>query len=188
LDEPLGLLGEVLSDTHRVVAAAADLLQRMDAARSAGNGARGASESGAVLRSALGRLEHAVAGLRPGFSSARTTTRYSGRGVGLDVVRSNLAQLRGSVTATFKPGDGTSFYLRVPASTAIRRLLLVRAGEATYGIPLDQVREVFHTAGCPATRCGSTQLLHVRGRVSPAGFSSNCVVYMSVRIVVSHCT
>ncbi|HUA16176.1 MAG TPA: chemotaxis protein CheA [Verrucomicrobiae bacterium] len=77
----------------------------------------------------------------PGFSTAEKATDLSGRGVGMDVVRSNLNKLNGSVDLDTRPGHGTTFLLRLPLTLAILPVLLVRVGEEIYALPLHSVAE-----------------------------------------------
>ena len=77
----------------------------------------------------------------PGFSTAEQTTDLSGRGVGLDVVRSNLKKLNGSLELDSQPGVGTTFLLRLPLTLAILPVLMVRVAEETYALPLRSVME-----------------------------------------------
>lgn len=71
----------------------------------------------------------------PGVSTAETVTAVSGRGVGLDVVRTAVERVRGTVEASGVPGEGTTFTIAVPVSLAVVRCLLVRAGGEHYAIP-----------------------------------------------------
>lgn len=77
----------------------------------------------------------------PGFSTAEKTTDISGRGVGLDVVRSNMRKLNGSIDVDSRPGEGTTILLRLPLTLAILPVLLVRVAEETYALPLRSVVE-----------------------------------------------
>jgi chemosensory pili system protein ChpA (sensor histidine kinase/response regulator) len=73
--------------------------------------------------------------LLPGFSTAKEVTQISGRGVGLDVVTSEVKQLGGSLEIDTQPGRGTSFIIRLPLTLAISDALLVRVGEEVYAVP-----------------------------------------------------
>jgi chemosensory pili system protein ChpA (sensor histidine kinase/response regulator) len=73
--------------------------------------------------------------LNPGFSTAKEVTQISGRGVGLDVVASEVKQLSGSLDIESRPGEGTRFTIRLPLTLAITDALLVRVGEEVYAIP-----------------------------------------------------
>jgi two-component system chemotaxis sensor kinase CheA len=76
---------------------------------------------------------------RPGFSTAAKVTDISGRGVGMDVVRSTIQRMSGSVEISTRPGEGTTFTLRLPLTLAIIQVLLVRLGGDDYALPLDVV-------------------------------------------------
>ncbi|MEW5858129.1 MAG: hybrid sensor histidine kinase/response regulator, partial [Cyanobacteriota bacterium] len=80
----------------------------------------------------------------PGFSTTREVTELSGRGVGLDVVRTNLRQVRGTVKVDSRPGKGTSFILKLPLMLSISDALMVKADRNTVAIPLDAVEEILH--------------------------------------------
>jgi two-component system chemotaxis sensor kinase CheA len=71
----------------------------------------------------------------PGFSTAKTVTDVSGRGVGMDVVKRNIEALRGSIEITSVWGTGTTFTIRLPLTLAIVDGMIVRAGSATYILP-----------------------------------------------------
>lgn len=78
----------------------------------------------------------------PGFTTREFITDVSGRGVGLDVVKSNLDQVKGDMTLTSTPGTGTELILRLPLSTAIFTGLLVASGEGVYIVPQHYVAEI----------------------------------------------
>ena len=80
---------------------------------------------------------------QPGFSTAAMVTEISGRGVGMDVVRANLGELGGQVRVQSRPGRGTRIVLALPLTLVTTRVLLVRAGRATFALP---------AAGCNGTR------------------------------------
>ncbi|MDR2535750.1 MAG: chemotaxis protein CheA [Treponema sp.] len=77
----------------------------------------------------------------PGFSTAKSITAISGRGVGLDVVRRQIEKLNGTVTVTSEKGKGTNFILKLPHTLAIIQGLLVRVGPEIYSIPITSVIE-----------------------------------------------
>jgi len=78
----------------------------------------------------------------PGLSTAEQVTAISGRGVGMDVVKTVLERLKGSVQIETKVGVGTTFYLKVPLTLAIIQALLFRVGEKLYAVPLAAVVEI----------------------------------------------
>jgi two-component system chemotaxis sensor kinase CheA len=78
----------------------------------------------------------------PGFSTAAAVTDVSGRGVGMDAVRTAVTALDGSVSLDSTPGEGTTVTVRLPVSVAIVKILLVAVGDEEYGVPVDQVAEI----------------------------------------------
>jgi two-component system chemotaxis sensor kinase CheA len=77
----------------------------------------------------------------PGFSTAKSITAISGRGVGLDVVRRSIEKLNGTVTVTSEKGKGSKFIIKLPLTLAIIQGLLVRVGPEIYSIPITSVIE-----------------------------------------------
>ncbi len=71
-----------------------------------------------------------------GFSTASSISQISGRGVGMDIVLSELQEMGGDIQIDSVPGRGTSFHIRVPSSVTVNGALLVSAGEQSYAIPL----------------------------------------------------
>ena len=80
--------------------------------------------------------------LAPGFSTAKSVTQISGRGVGLDVVHSEVKQLGGSINIVSKPGKGTRFVLRVPFTVSVNRALMVAIADDLYAIPLNTIEGI----------------------------------------------
>jgi two-component system chemotaxis sensor kinase CheA len=77
----------------------------------------------------------------PGFSSAEKVTDLSGRGVGMDVVRRNVDELRGTIDVMSKEGEGCTIRLRLPLTLAIIDGFLTRVGKESFIVPLELVRE-----------------------------------------------
>lgn len=75
----------------------------------------------------------------PGFSTSRTVTDISGRGVGMDVVKTGIQSMGGTLAITSEPGAGSSFRLRLPLTVAIINVLLVKTAGLTLAIPLTVV-------------------------------------------------
>lgn len=83
----------------------------------------------------------------PGFSTAKTVTDVSGRGVGMDVVRTNIEKLNGTIGIDSKQNKGTTFTIKLPLTLAIIQGILMEADEETYIVPLSSVIEtVKHTS------------------------------------------
>jgi two-component system, chemotaxis family, sensor kinase CheA len=78
----------------------------------------------------------------PGFSTAATVTNISGRGVGMDVVKTNMERVGGSVDVSSQPGVGTTFTLKIPMTLAIVPALLVRSGGQRYAISQLSLKEL----------------------------------------------
>ena len=78
----------------------------------------------------------------PGFSTARSVSEISGRGVGMDVVRSTIESLGGTVEFTTVRGGGTTTTLIVPITAAVQRVLLLRLGDETVAIPISRVERI----------------------------------------------
>lgn len=80
---------------------------------------------------------------RPGFSTAATISDISGRGVGMDVVKTRVAELGGTLQVQSRLGHGSTLELTVPLTLAILRVLMVRVGDRLFSLPLSNVSEVF---------------------------------------------
>jgi two-component system, chemotaxis family, sensor kinase CheA len=78
----------------------------------------------------------------PGFSTAATVSQTSGRGVGMDVVRENIRALNGSISLQSQSGRGSSFHLRLPATLATSRVLVVEVADTRLAIPTNATRRV----------------------------------------------
>jgi chemosensory pili system protein ChpA (sensor histidine kinase/response regulator) len=78
----------------------------------------------------------------PGFSTAEEVTRLAGRGVGMDVVASEVRQLGGTIDIHSEPGKGTVFTLRLPQTLAVTQAAFVLIGETTFAVPIASVRGV----------------------------------------------
>ncbi|MEI7880194.1 MAG: hybrid sensor histidine kinase/response regulator [bacterium] len=78
---------------------------------------------------------------RPGFSTASFVTDVSGRGVGLDVVRSNVERLKGTLLIDSKPGEGCAFSIQLPITLAMGHMLIVQAEGQTFAIPVEFVEQ-----------------------------------------------
>jgi len=103
----------------------------------------------------------------PGLSTAAAVSEISGRGVGMDVVRSNIERLNGSVAVETWPGRGTRFTLRLPLTLAITRALLVRVGAATYAIPMANVGEAVRVSRAEIHALGRGEAIILRGQTVP---------------------
>ncbi len=102
----------------------------------------------------------------PGFSTAQTISALSGRGVGMDVVKRTIENMRGSIDLSTKPGAGTCVTLRLPLTLAIIEGLLIRVGEGRYIIPLPAVEECVELTA-DDERSRGRNFLNVRGNLVP---------------------
>jgi chemosensory pili system protein ChpA (sensor histidine kinase/response regulator) len=84
--------------------------------------------------------------LETGFSTAEKVTQLSGRGVGMDVVHSEIKQLGGSLVIDSVPGTGTTFTIRLPFTLAVTQAILVKLGDSTYAVPMSSVQGVVRIA------------------------------------------
>jgi two-component system, chemotaxis family, sensor kinase CheA len=105
----------------------------------------------------------------PGFSTAEKTSDISGRGVGMDVVRTNMKKLNGIVELDSEVGRGTKVTLKLSLTLAILPVLLVRVGEATYALPLRSVSEILRVDAHQIHEGDTGEMLHVRNQIIPVG-------------------
>jgi two-component system, chemotaxis family, sensor kinase CheA len=104
----------------------------------------------------------------PGFSTAEKVTDISGRGVGMDVVRKKIQQLRGRVEIQSVAGQGTSFLLKLPLTLAIIEGLVVGVGKERYIVPVFAVKEMLRpTEETMFTLENREEMALVRGRLFP---------------------
>ena len=98
----------------------------------------------------------------PGFSTAAAITNLSGRGVGMDVVKRNIAELRGSVSVASEPGQGTTVTVRLPLTLAIINGFQVTVGKSVFVVPLDMIDECVEFSAEPGH-----DYTNLRGEVLP---------------------
>jgi chemosensory pili system protein ChpA (sensor histidine kinase/response regulator) len=103
----------------------------------------------------------------PGFSTADRVTEVSGRGVGMDIVKSRVGRLGGRVYVTSRPGAGTTMSVRVPMTLAITRILLVRAGGQVFGLPLGAVIQIVRPHPTSISLVGAERVFTVDGQTYP---------------------
>ncbi len=135
-------------------------------------------DTGAVLKKAIekGLVSPAHAGalsheeicafiFNPGFSTAEEVTDISGRGVGMDVVMTNLKKLKGTVHVTSEPGQGTKVRLEVPLTLALIDALLVQVDDQTYALPLEAVAETVKIQSSSLKSLMRKKAVSLRGEV-----------------------
>ncbi|MGA8145047.1 MAG: hybrid sensor histidine kinase/response regulator [Candidatus Acidiferrales bacterium] len=103
---------------------------------------------------------------RPGFSTASSMTELAGRGVGLDVVRSNVHALNGEIEVRSELGRGACFTVKVPLTLIISQALFVRCGTLTFALPLAFVEEIRRLRPEEIEDVGGKLLTRVRGAVT----------------------
>ena len=103
----------------------------------------------------------------PGFSSAETITGVSGRGIGLDIVRTSVKRLGGTVEATTQRGRGTRFTLTLPLATTIMQTLMVGVGDHLFAIPSDIILETLEVKPEDIREIRNRQVLILRQEVIP---------------------
>ncbi|REK56583.1 MAG: chemotaxis protein CheA [Thermobacillus sp.] len=104
----------------------------------------------------------------PGFSTKEEITEYSGRGVGMDVVQQNIAEVGGTITVDSRTGEGTVFTIKIPLTLAIIDGMNARVGDALYTIPTTAIRESFKAqAGDIISDPDGNEMIMVRGECYP---------------------
>ncbi len=104
---------------------------------------------------------------QPGFSTRRDVSELSGRGVGLDVVKTNVQRLSGLIDITSRRGEGTTFTLTLPLTLAIIRALMVKVSGRTYAIPLNAVLEIVSVKDEALRTIERREVIEVRGQTMP---------------------
>ncbi len=104
----------------------------------------------------------------PGFSTKDKATEISGRGVGMDVVKTTVERLGGSVRISSKKGEGTRMRIHLPPTVAIVKSLLVKVGNETYAIPISSVIEALYVTDENWKVIHGNPFLIVRGKLVPA--------------------
>jgi two-component system, chemotaxis family, sensor kinase CheA len=105
---------------------------------------------------------------RAGFSTAAQVSEVSGRGVGMDVVRTTIVnRLKGTIDVESTPGQGSAFVLKLPLTLAIIQVLVARAGGETFAIPLDTVLRVLVISPGDVRLIADREVVEVRGKHVP---------------------
>ncbi|MCX7163113.1 MAG: chemotaxis protein CheA [Betaproteobacteria bacterium] len=103
----------------------------------------------------------------PGFSTKEVASDVSGRGVGMDVVKTNIQKLNGSIEIKSVLGKGSTFIISLPLTLAILPVLLVKIGEQPFAVPLSMVREILPIRIEAVQEVGGCATMVVRGEVMP---------------------
>ena len=103
----------------------------------------------------------------PGFSTAKVVTETSGRGVGMDVVKTKISALAGTVHIESQVGQGTKTTIKLPITLAIIQAILVKDATQIFAIPTSQVSEIVRVKKTDVKSLGKTNAIIVRDRVIP---------------------
>jgi len=131
---------------------------------------RSAVEKGQMSREdaqALSDAEAIELIFRPGMSTKQQVTDLSGRGVGMDIVRTNIERLNGSVEIQTEVGVGTTFELALPLTLAIIPAMLVTTGNNVYAVPLSSVVEVHRLTERQILTVDGREVIRLRNQVLP---------------------
>lgn len=104
---------------------------------------------------------------RPSFSTADKITDVSGRGVGLDVVKSKIEALGGDIECTTVLGEGSKFIIRLPLTLAIIQALMVEVGKEKYAIPLGNIQTIEDVEYSDIKYVQTNEVINLRGNVIP---------------------
>jgi len=104
---------------------------------------------------------------KPGFSTAEKVTDVSGRGVGMDVVRTRIESLGGNISVQSKVGEGSSFIIRLPLTLAIIQALLIGLDKEIYAIPLSSIEETISLSPEDIKTIQDKEVILLRGNVLP---------------------
>ena len=119
---------------------------------------------------ALSEKEMAELVLLPGLSTAESITEFSGRGVGMDVVKKSIESFGGSIGITTKANEGTVITLAIPMSLAVTSLLHIEMNSIHYGIPMDSVSETVKIERSEIEYLHNEPFVYIRGDVIPLLF------------------
>jgi len=103
----------------------------------------------------------------PGFSTKDEISSVSGRGVGMDVVKTNIQKLNGTIQIDSEPGKGSQFTISLPLTLAIMPVLILRLGEQSFAVPLSMVREIITVVPEHLQHISGRSTMVVRGEVLP---------------------
>jgi len=104
---------------------------------------------------------------QPGFSTASEVSQISGRGVGLDVVKTEVHRLKGSISVVSTPGARTLVTIRLPLTLAVTRVLLVKAAGETLAVPFAALSRILRVEAGEVEALGEVEVVRVEGQVFP---------------------
>lgn len=158
---------------------------------------RKAVEKGVMDKDAAARLDDKDCYnliFAPGFSTKTEISDISGRGVGMDVVKTRIAQLNGTIDIDSQPGKGSTLSVKLPLTLAILPTLMVKVGMRTFALPLSSVSEIFHMHDAHTNVVDGQLCVRVRKRATPLFYlrewlvrnSDENVVPETEQVVVAH--
>jgi two-component system chemotaxis sensor kinase CheA len=103
----------------------------------------------------------------PGFSTKEVSTELSGRGVGMDVVKTNVSKLNGYVEVVTKKDQGSTFRISLPLTLAIIQAMMVRIGNEYYALPQSMIEETLRVKNSDIKDVAGQRVLSIRGKVLP---------------------
>jgi two-component system chemotaxis sensor kinase CheA len=109
----------------------------------------------------------------PGMSTKEKVTDISGRGVGMDVVKTAIQELGGNIQVKSQPGEGSEIKLSIPMRMGINETLVVRCGGDAYAIPIDFISETMKVKPQTIRSAGANHIAHYRGEVIPILWLNN---------------
>ena len=115
----------------------------------------------------------------PGFSTARTVSEVSGRGVGMDIVGDKVQKLKGTISVESHAGQGTTFTIRLPMTLAVTRALLVRASHETFALPMQSVVQILRLERQQIDKLGPSPVIRLGEETLP-------LVYLSEQLRLRH--
>ncbi|MFT7560631.1 MAG: two-component system chemotaxis sensor kinase CheA [Flavobacteriales bacterium] len=138
-----------------------------------------AVEKGIMDQDAVARLSDVDAFnliFAPGFSTKTEISDVSGRGVGMDVVKTKITQLNGSIEIASKLGEGTRIVIKVPLTLAIMPTLMIMVGRQTFALPLVSVNEIFHMDLTRISVVDSQECIVIREKTIPVFYLKHWLV------------
>lgn len=147
-------------------------------AKAIANGVIGASD-------ALSEADAANLIFMPGFSTADQVTELSGRGIGMDVVRSEVNALGGRIETATQEGQGTTFKLVLPLTTAVTQVVMLRVGDFTVGVPSGLVETVLRTPAATLDQAYAQDAFEIGGQSIPF-FWAGALLQVSARSTEVH--
>lgn len=103
----------------------------------------------------------------PGFSTAEKVSDLSGRGVGMDVVRTNIEKLKGLISLSSQHGNGTTVSITIPLTVAILPAMMVGVGDEVYAVPLNNILEIVKPDPASLSSIGGRSVMRLRDSVLP---------------------